>query len=213
MYKILATIVFILSVIASCFIYMGGNHIGEIRSIGGQSLQEAYYYGLGSVYKGLSFFVLTTGIFFSSFLYRFQKLGKKQQHQCNFLPLVSHLKIKTLIDKESNSIDREENKKNKQKLTFLLSKPQRILLIIIIIATTSYIAYESTKYIHFQNKIKTDIEDAIKAEELYMTVEDYKIYKKLTPRQQDKAKEICTSKNKTMKEAFAELLNDINSNK
>lgn len=73
MYKVLATLVFIISIIAASFLFMGGKDIGMISSIGGRTLQEAYYYGLGFVYKGLSLFVLASGIFFSSVLYHFQK--------------------------------------------------------------------------------------------------------------------------------------------
>lgn len=71
MYKILAILVFIISVISAYFLL--GKNIGVISSVGGRTLQEAYYYGLGFIYKGFSLFVLASGVFFSSVLYHFQK--------------------------------------------------------------------------------------------------------------------------------------------
>lgn len=73
MYKILAILVFIISVISAYFLFTGGKNIGVISSVGGRTLQEAYYYGLGFIYKGFSLFVLASGVFFSSVLYHFQK--------------------------------------------------------------------------------------------------------------------------------------------
>lgn len=73
MYKVLAIVVLVLSIIASYFIFSGGYDIGIIRSVGRSTLEEAYYQALGGVYRGFSLFVFAAGVFFSSVLYRFQE--------------------------------------------------------------------------------------------------------------------------------------------
>ena len=69
-HNVLPAVILILSIIAAYLIFMGGANIGEIRSVGGRTLEESYYKHLGLVYKGWSLFVLTTGIFFSAMIKR-----------------------------------------------------------------------------------------------------------------------------------------------
>lgn len=73
-YWILAILVLILSLYASFKIGAAGAEIGSIRSVGGKTLEEAYYQELGNVYKGFSVMTSVIGIFFSAVLV---KLGKK----------------------------------------------------------------------------------------------------------------------------------------
>ena len=54
--------------IAAAKIAYGGNKIQQIESIGGETLEEAYYYDLGSIYAGYAMISCALGIFFSSVL-------------------------------------------------------------------------------------------------------------------------------------------------
>lgn len=72
-HNVLPVVILILSIIAAYLIFIGGNRIGEIRSVGGRTMEESYYQYLGLVYKGWSLFVLITGIFFSVMIKRTYK--------------------------------------------------------------------------------------------------------------------------------------------
>lgn len=69
-YLILAIAVLALSVYASFKINSAGNEIASIRSIGGRTLEEAYYEELGNIYKGFSAAILAAGTFFSATLFK-----------------------------------------------------------------------------------------------------------------------------------------------
>ncbi|MCI1966566.1 MAG: zinc-ribbon domain-containing protein [Oscillospiraceae bacterium] len=65
---VLALITIIMSFMAASNISDGGYQIMQIKSVGGQTLEEAYYQQLGSIYAGYAIFVRTCGIFFASVL-------------------------------------------------------------------------------------------------------------------------------------------------
>lgn len=67
-YFVLAVVVLILFFIAASNIVSGGNEIMQIQSVGGQTLEEAYYYELGSIYAGYAMMSRALGIFFASVL-------------------------------------------------------------------------------------------------------------------------------------------------
>lgn len=64
----IAIVVLLLSLVAAGSILSGGSEIADIRSVGGQTLDEAYYQELGSVYAGYAGIVSAMGIFMSSIL-------------------------------------------------------------------------------------------------------------------------------------------------
>ena len=64
----LALITVIMSFMAASNISNGGYQIMQIKSVGGQTLEEAYYQQLGGIYSGYAMFVRTCGIFFASVL-------------------------------------------------------------------------------------------------------------------------------------------------
>ena len=64
----LAAVIFILFFIASIYINVGGAGISDIRSVGGKTLEEAYYREVGAVYKGYATICRGLGLFFSSVL-------------------------------------------------------------------------------------------------------------------------------------------------
>ncbi len=64
----IAAFVFVLSLVGAISIFYGGAEIAEIQSVGGKTLEEAYYYRIQSVYNGYGFLVLTLGIFCSAVL-------------------------------------------------------------------------------------------------------------------------------------------------
>ena len=64
----IALIIFIMSFVAANNISDGGNQIMQIKSVGGQTLEEAYYGKLGNIYSGYAMFIRVCGIFFSSIL-------------------------------------------------------------------------------------------------------------------------------------------------
>lgn len=65
---VLSLIIIILSFMAANNISDGGYQIMQIKSVGGQTLEEAYYQQLGSIYSGYAMFVRVCGIFFASVL-------------------------------------------------------------------------------------------------------------------------------------------------
>lgn len=64
----LAAIVLIMFFMAASKIISGGNEIMQIQSVGGKTLEEAYYFELGSIYAGYAMISRALGIFFSSVL-------------------------------------------------------------------------------------------------------------------------------------------------
>lgn len=65
---ILAATVLIMSMYAAHCVISGGLDIGSIESVGGTTLEEAYYQYLGTVFAGYAAIIRATGIFFASVL-------------------------------------------------------------------------------------------------------------------------------------------------
>lgn len=57
-------LVAVLFFIAAGLVADGGSGIMQIESVGGKTLEEAYYFELGSVYAGYAMALRATGIFF-----------------------------------------------------------------------------------------------------------------------------------------------------
>ena len=66
----MAAVVLFMAFIAASNISAGGNEIMQIQSVGGKTLEEAYYFQLGKVYSGYAMFVRTAGVFFAAVLVR-----------------------------------------------------------------------------------------------------------------------------------------------
>lgn len=64
----LAAVVLVMAFIAANNISEGGNEIMQIQSVGGKTLEEAYYFQLGKVYSGYAMFVRMVGVSFASVL-------------------------------------------------------------------------------------------------------------------------------------------------
>ncbi len=64
----LAAVVLFMFFIAAKNIVSGGNEIMQIQSVGGKTLEEAYYAELGSIYAGYAMISRALGIFFASVL-------------------------------------------------------------------------------------------------------------------------------------------------
>lgn len=64
----LAIVVFIMFFVAAGNIVDGGSEIMQIQSVGGKTLEEAYYQELGSIYAGYAMISRALGIFFASVL-------------------------------------------------------------------------------------------------------------------------------------------------
>lgn len=67
-YYILAVLIFFMFMIAASNISTYGVNISNIESIGGKTLEEAYYYELGGIYAGYATVVRGIGIFISAVL-------------------------------------------------------------------------------------------------------------------------------------------------
>lgn len=67
-YIVLAVVVLIMSFSAARSILEGGNEIMKIQSVGGRTLEEAYYQELGEVYAGQAMMCRTIGVFFAAVL-------------------------------------------------------------------------------------------------------------------------------------------------
>ena len=65
---IVAISVLIISFVAAGNIASGGARIAQIRSVGGQTLEEAYYQNLGIIYAGYAAIVRAIGLFMASVL-------------------------------------------------------------------------------------------------------------------------------------------------
>lgn len=64
----LAAVVLVMFFIAAGSIANGGSEIMKIQSVGGKTLEEAYYAELGAIYSGYAMISRALGIFFSSVL-------------------------------------------------------------------------------------------------------------------------------------------------
>lgn len=64
----IAAVVLIMFFSAASKISEGGLGIMEIQSVGGKTLEEAYYFELGSIYAGYATVTRALGIFFASVL-------------------------------------------------------------------------------------------------------------------------------------------------
>ena len=64
----LAVVVLVMFFIAASSIVDGGSEIMQIQSVGGKTLEEAYYTGLGTIYAGYAMISRALGIFFASVL-------------------------------------------------------------------------------------------------------------------------------------------------
>ena len=67
-YFILAAIVLLFAFSAASSISSAGLNIASIESVGGKTLEEAYYQYSGELYLGYATMVRTTGIFFAAVL-------------------------------------------------------------------------------------------------------------------------------------------------
>lgn len=56
---------------AANLVKTGGLDIMSIESVGGRTLEEAYYHGLGYIYEGYCIAIRATGVFCSSMLFLF----------------------------------------------------------------------------------------------------------------------------------------------
>lgn len=73
----LAAVVLVMFFMAASSIADGGSEIMQIQSVGGQTLEEAYYFELGTIYSGYAMIARALGIFFASVL---AWLGLKNNH-------------------------------------------------------------------------------------------------------------------------------------
>lgn len=64
----LAAVVLIMFFMAASGIVEGGSEIMQIQSVGGTTLEEAYYSELGNIYSGYAMISRALGIFFASVL-------------------------------------------------------------------------------------------------------------------------------------------------
>lgn len=64
----LAAVVLVMFFMAAESIADGGSRIKMIESVGGKTLEEAYYYQLGSIYAGYAMISRALGIFFAAVL-------------------------------------------------------------------------------------------------------------------------------------------------
>lgn len=64
----LAAVVLVMFFMAASSIADGGSEIMQIQSVGGQTLEEAYYSELGTIYSGYAMIARALGIFFASVL-------------------------------------------------------------------------------------------------------------------------------------------------
>lgn len=67
-YTIISVVVLIMFFIAANYISKGGTEIMSIKSVAGNSIEEAYYLNLGSIYAGYALIARALGIFFSAIL-------------------------------------------------------------------------------------------------------------------------------------------------
>lgn len=68
LFIIMSIVVLVMFFIAAGSVADGGHEIGLIRSVGGKTMEEAYYEELGKVYEGCAMALRAAGFFFSSVL-------------------------------------------------------------------------------------------------------------------------------------------------
>lgn len=68
LFSLIAIFILVMSFIAARQIAQGGLKIMDIQSVGGKTLEEAYYSSLGDVYQGYATVVRIIGMFFASVL-------------------------------------------------------------------------------------------------------------------------------------------------
>ena len=64
----LAAVILIMFFLAAGSITAGGNEIMDIQSVGGKTLEEAYYQELGNIYAGYAMIARAMGVFFAAVL-------------------------------------------------------------------------------------------------------------------------------------------------
>lgn len=64
----LAAVVLVMFFMAASNIASGGSEIMQIQSVGGKTLEEAYYAELGTIYSGYAMISRALGVFFASVL-------------------------------------------------------------------------------------------------------------------------------------------------
>lgn len=77
-YFIIAIVVFVLFLMAASNVSSAGEAISEIRSVGGETLEEAYYQSSYGLYSGISMALFATGITLSSILVWFGIKSRSQ---------------------------------------------------------------------------------------------------------------------------------------
>lgn len=65
---IVAGLVLVLFIIAAVMVNNGGSEIAQIESVGGKTLEEAYYTRLGTIYASQATAYVATGLAFSGIL-------------------------------------------------------------------------------------------------------------------------------------------------
>lgn len=65
---VMAALILIISLYAAGRVVSGGMSISSIESVGGRTLEEAYYQALGTVYAGYAAAIRAMGFFFASVL-------------------------------------------------------------------------------------------------------------------------------------------------
>jgi hypothetical protein len=80
--------ILIMAFLAANSIKTGGDGIRIIQSVGGQTLEEAYYSELGIVYSGFAMFVRAAGLFFAAVLawlgLRTKRVSENSEPQMDF---------------------------------------------------------------------------------------------------------------------------------
>lgn len=78
-----AVFVLLLSITGAVCLFIGGARISDIHSVGGKTLEEAYYSRLQLIYHGFAFFVLSMGVFMSGTLSFFGFFLRKETQKRN----------------------------------------------------------------------------------------------------------------------------------
>jgi hypothetical protein len=68
LFSILAITVLCMFFMAATIVGQGGSDIGSIQSVSGDSIAEAYYNGMGTIYSGIAIAINAVGIFLSAIL-------------------------------------------------------------------------------------------------------------------------------------------------
>lgn len=68
-YYVIAVIILIMFIVAGFNVASHGKEISKIISVGGKTLQEAYYHELGGIYFGYSVALYAVGVSLSTFIF------------------------------------------------------------------------------------------------------------------------------------------------